>query len=424
MTIIIIKIILFILLLASLGFFNGSETAITSLSGAYLRKIKENKSKYYKAVTFWETHTEEMMTAMIIGMNLSVVGMGVLVSSLAFDITSFYKISGRTLIVAFPIISIILALVFGNIFPKTFARYNAEKVGIIVLPLIVRISKLLKYIIKFLSGISVKVLNLISSKKENPNVEADEIDFLLSNEKTSPLEEEERELVSNIMDFAERKISHVMMPRSEIFAVNIEDKKEDIIKQIIDAEISRIPVYQGNLNNIIGIIYSKDLLVAWKNSDFIIIEDLIRPAYYVPESAKISKMLKEFKTGHHHMAIVVDEFGSTVGIASIEDLLEEIVGEVWDEYDMRDKTVVPYGKGEYLILAYESVLNVNKELDLNIPEDEDFSTINGWVLELFGEIPENGKKIVWQEYEIEIQDADEKQVNRIILRKKENVLSN
>lgn len=414
---IIIKIIIFILFLISLIFFNASETSITSLSGGYLRRVKENKPKYKKVVMFFENNTEAVITAIIIGMNMSVVGMGVVSTSIAFDVSEALGLSDKFLNILFPALSIIIALLFGNIFPKTFARYNAEKVGLFLLPFIVKFYKLFKHIIIFLSDISSKIVMLFIKKKESPYVKADEIDFLLSNEATSPLPEDSRELVSNIMDFAETRISQVMIPRSEIFAVNIEDDRDEIIRQIIETEYSRVPVYKGNLNNIIGIIYTKDLALSWRNSDIIILEDLIRPAYYVPESTKINRMLKEFKKGQYHIAIVVDEFGSTVGIASIEDLLEEIVGEVLDEYDMEEKNIMPYGDNSYLIQAYESVLNLSDALEMEIPEG-DYSTVNGWVLELFGKIPETGEKITWENYEIEIQDADEKKVNRIILRKK------
>lgn len=418
MMIIIFKTILFIFLLAMLGFFNGSETAITSLSGAYLRRAKEKQVRNFSYITFWETHSDEIMTTMMIGMNLSLVGMGVVVASMAVDVMELYDIEGRALSIIFPAVSIMLALIFGNIFPKTFARYNSEKVGLAVLPAVVKISKALRVFNRLLSGISNRILKILFKKKETQSVKADEIDFLLSNENTSPLPDDSREMVSNIMDFADRRISQVMVPRSEIFAVNLEDGKDKIIKQIIDTEFSRVPVYKGSLNDIVGIIYSKDIAVAWRSSDIIIVEDLIRPVHYVPENAKVSKMLKEFKTGHHHIAIVVDEFGSTIGIASIEDLIEEIVGEVWDEYDesdMNEKTVVNLRDGSYLVQASESIANLNDELDLDIPED-DYSTVNGWVLEIFGSIPKNGEKARWKNFEIEIQDADQKQINRIILR--------
>ncbi|MDR1941488.1 MAG: hemolysin family protein [Endomicrobium sp.] len=412
---IIIKIILFIILLAALGFFNAAETALTSLSGVYLRRLKENHSKYRACVLYWETNTGELMTAMIIGMNLSIVGIGVIVSSLSFDISKTYGFRYDVFAVAASAATIILALIIGNIFPKTFARYNAEKVGAAVLPSIIVFGKFFKHVIKFLIAISNRILKIFVKKKESRSVEAEEIDFLISNERTSPLAYDAREIAGNIMDFAKTRISQVMVPRHEIFAVDIEDKKEDVISAIIEQKFSRVPVYKGDLNNIIGIIYSKDLAVAWRSSDIIVLEDLIRPAYYVPESAKIDKMLKEFRTGRQHIAIVVDEFGSTIGIASIEDLLEEIVGEVWDEYDMMEKTILPYGDNAWLVQSYEMVANLNEELNAAIPED-DYSTVNGWVLELFGKIPQTGEKIKWNNYEIEVQDADKKKVNRIILR--------
>ncbi|MCL2145006.1 MAG: hemolysin family protein [Endomicrobia bacterium] len=419
-TIIILKIILFVFLLSVLGFFNGAETAITSLSNTYFRRAKEKRVKNYSYITFWETHSDEVMTTMMIGMNLSLVGMGVTASSLALDISEVFGLQSKFLVFIFPAVSIIIALVAGNIFPKTFARYNAEKVGLAVLPPVVKISRLLKFLNTFLSAIANRILKTFFKKKETQHVKADEIDFLLSNENTSPLPDDSRELVSNIMDFSDRRVSQVMVPRSEIFAVNIADGKEAIIKQIIDTEFSRVPVYKESLNNITGIIYSKDLAVAWRSSDIIAIEDLIRPVHYVPENAKVSRILKEFKTGHHHIAIVVDEFGSTIGIVSIEDFIEEIVGEVWDEYDgsdMNEKTVVTLRDGSYLIQASEAISDLNDKLKLNIP-DEDYTTVNGWVLEIFGRIPKNGEKTKWENFEIEIQDADEKKVNRIILRQR------
>jgi len=417
-SLLLIKIILFVVLLAAFGFFNGAETAVVSLPPSYLKRYALNNPRSARSVAFWENNTQEVITAMVIGMNLTVVGMGVLASSLASEASEVYNIKSNLLYFEFSIASIILALIFGSIVPKTYARYNAEKFGVAVLPAMVRLSKILSGIIKFLFGISNSVIRILPKRKESRTVKADEIDFLLSNEKTSPLGKDSRKLVSNIMDFSERRVSHVMTPRLEIFAVDIEDKKEDIMEKIFDNKFSRVPVYKGGLNNIIGVIYSKDIAFAWRNSDIIVLEDLIRPALYVPETAKVSSILKEFKTGRHHMAVVVDEFGSTVGVVSLEDLLEEIVGDVLDENDEKEKLAIPYGKDSFLVWAQESITDLNKELNMDIDEDESFSTVNGWILELFGRIPAVQEKINWKNYEIQIQDVDEKKVNRIIIRKR------
>jgi putative hemolysin len=357
------------------------------------------------------------MIAMIMGMSLSLVGMGVVLSSLSADISEYCNLKSDILNVVFPAFSIVLTLVIGNIFPKTLARYNAEKMGIAVIPMIIKFATIFKVIIEFLLWVSNKIIKLFGICKESQHIKSNEIDFLLSNENTSPLPDDSRELVSNIMDFAEMRISRVMVPLSEIFAVDIDLPKEGIIKHIIETQYSRVPVYRGNINNIVGIIYTKDLAVAWRSYGAIVFEDLIRPAYYAPENAKVNKILKEFKTGHQHITIVVDEYGSTIGIASIEDLLEEIVGDVWDEYDLKGKTIMSIGVNSYLIQAYESISNVNDELNIEIPEGN-YTTVNGWILELFGRIPEDGEKIDWQDYSIEVQDADVKKVNRIVLKKK------
>ncbi|MDR0823434.1 MAG: hemolysin family protein, partial [Endomicrobium sp.] len=407
-----------------------SETTIVSISESYLKQLKAQRPKLAKYISFLQNSSDEAITAMVIGLNLAVVGISVLSSSIISDL-NFERNDVKASFIL-PAAIIIITLVFGNIFPKSFARYNAEKAAPKILPFIVLFSSILKPIVKNLSKIANIIIRLFLSKnkKESRLVKAEEIDFLLSNEITSPLTDDSREIISNIMDFSDMRVSQVMTPRSEVFAVDIAkelDKgentarrqgKEEIISSIIDSQYSRVPVYKNHLGNIVGIIYSKDLAIAWRNSDIIILEDLIRPAYFVPESARVNQVLKEFKKGRRHSAIVVDEFCLAVGIVSIEDLLEEIVGEVLDEYDIDEKKIITYigadGK-EYLIMAKESVLNVNDYLKINIP-DGDYSTMNGWVLSLFGKIPKNGEKTKWQNYEIEIKDADEKKINRIILK--------
>jgi CBS domain containing-hemolysin-like protein len=355
------------------------------------------------------------MAAIIIGMNLSLVGIGVVVSSLATDVAAYYKVRTNILSVVFSLFSIVFALTVGSIFPKTLARYNAERLGIVALPVVIKFAEFFKLIVRFVTGISNKIIRLFGVQEEISHVRADEIDFLLSNENTSPLPRDSRKLVSNIIDFAEIKISQVMVPLSEIFAVDFDLPKEKIIKSIIKAGFSRVPVYRKNINNIIGIMYAKDLAIAWRQSEIIILEDLIRPVYYVPENAKINKILEEFKTKRHHIAAVVDEFGSIIGIASIEDLLEEIVGEIWDEYDLKEKTVIPINANSYLVETYESISNVNSILNINIPEKASYTTINGWILELFARIPKVGEKMDLQDYSIEIKDADLRKVNKILL---------
>ena len=406
-----------IFLFLALACFSLSETAIISLNKGYLKQLK-NRRKLSRSASFIEKRSDEAITAMVVGLNLSVIGIGVLSASIIMDLG--YK--GFKQDFLFPALTILAALIIGNIFPKTFARYNAQKAAPFVLPFVHFCAKCFMPIVKVLSKLANKLIRRISKSKEDQTVKAEDIDFLLSNETTSPLSDDSRQIAGNIMDFAEIRVSQVMTPRSELFAVDIEQSRQTIIRSIIDSQYSRVPVYKKHLNAVVGIIYSKDLALSWRNSDIIILEDLIRPVYYVPESAKVNVVLKEFKSGRRHLAVVVDEFGLTVGIVSIEDLLEEIVGEVLDEYDKEEKHIITYGHYghlRHLIDAQESVLDVNEKIGIEIP-DGDYSTIGGWVLSLFGKIPKAGEKIYWQNFRIEIERADKKQIHKILLEAKKN----
>ena len=265
---------------------------------------------------------------------------------------------------------------------------------------------------------SESVLGLFGqhSKKEKPFLQAEELQILLTSDETIPLSKPARKMMKNIIEFAKTRVSQVMIPRDKVSAVNLDQTPEQIIEQIIEKEYSRVPVYRGNLDNIVGIIYSKDLALAWRGGSLFVIDDLIRPAYFVPGSARVDKVLREFKTGHQHMAIVVDEFGSTMGLATIEDLVEEIVGEIWDEYDIQENTILPLPEGGWMVRAGESLKKINDELGLGLPAN-DFDTLNGWALDLFGRIPKAGENIRWGGLEVEVVDADKKKILRLKIRK-------
>jgi CBS domain containing-hemolysin-like protein len=412
-TVLLVKSIILLALFALLILFSLSETAVMSLSNENISTLKKRKGKLLKYVNFWERNNELAIATLIVGLNISVTAISIVSASLIADL----MLSTFKQTIVFPALVIVAALIFGNIFPKTFARYNVVKMAPLSLFLIYTCSKVFRLPAKLLLKISSRLVRFASKNKESQIVKADEIDFLLSDERTSPLSKDFRKMASNIMDFQDTKILQVMTSRSELFAVDMDDPRSEIIKDIIDSQYSRVPAYRGDLSNVVGIIYSKDLAISYRNAHFIILEDLLRPAYYVPESASLNSVLKEFRSGHHHCAIVVNEFGLTVGIVSIEDLLEEIVGDVSDEFDTVEKRVVLYGhsKQQYLVQAQELVLDINEDLNIEIP-DGDYSTVGGWVLELFGKIPRVGEKIMWKNYEIEIKDANEKKINKVVFK--------
>ncbi len=417
MLLVIIKLIIFIFFMCSAAFFSAAETAVTSLTSYTVQRLKEKHNKLYKYFLYWEQNSNDVITSIIVGINVSVVAIGVSATSIALDLIERYGLYKSLYMAIVPIITIALTLVFANLIPKTYGRFEAEKVVVRTFPIVIKFSYLSKYLNGFLVSISNGILKFFGRKTQEPQrIQPDEVEFLLSNENVSPLSIMSRKIINRIIEFRKTKITQVMVSRSDILAVNIEQPKEKVMQEIIATQFSRVPIYRGSIDNIIGIISAKDIAMAWRTNDILAIEDLIHPVYYVPETAYIKQIILEFKKGKNNMAIVVDEFGSTIGLVTMEDLLEEIVGEVWDEYDeVKDENIIKMAQGKYLINAGKSISDINDELKLNIPEDH-FTTINGWILEHFGYIPKKYEKFVWNNIEIEIESVEAKKVKRIILK--------
>lgn len=422
MILIIIKLLFFIILVLLVAFFSAVETALTSLSHSHVRRLKEKYNKFHKYVAVWEKNPEDIITTILVCMNMSVVAVGVVTTSLELSLIEYFSLNKTLWIAIFTTLSIIIVLIFGSIIPKTIARYNVEIFSLKTLPILVRLSIFTAKLNTFLVSLSTSILAFFGKNTSEPtSIEADEIDFLLSNAEVSPLSPASRKIIKRIIEFRKTKVTQVMAPRSEILAVDINQPQDKVIEDIIATKFTRVPIYKESMNNIIGIIHIKDLAMTWRSGGVLRVEDIVKPVYYVPETAYIKQLFINFQNNHQHIAIIVDEFGSTIGLVTIEDILEEIVGEVWDEYDIQERNIVKLKENEYIINASESIANVNDELKLSIPE-EHFSTINGWVLECFGYIPKVYEKTIWKDFEIEIDSATSKKIKRIILRKKENVL--
>ena len=418
------KLILFILSIISIAFFAGAEIALTSMNSLTFSVLKDKYPRSKRWILLWEEHPNEILASILIGTNLSMVGTAVLGSSIALDLSTcvVLKMSYEVIALITSIAVIAITLLFGELIPKITSRYFPERVSLLVLPILGPMSHVVYPISRFLIRVSEKLIWLFDRKKshETPFIRPEELKVLLLNDETLPLSKPARNIISNIIDFRQTRISKIMVPRTEIQTVNLNQSAENVIEQIIEKGFSRIPVYRDSVDNIVGIIYSKDVILAWRDGTLFLLEDLLRPVYFVPSSAKIDHVLREFKKGHQHMAVVVDEFGSTVGLATIEDIVEEIVGEIWDESDdVHAKGIFSMPDNTYLIKATETLTNVNHELKLSLPSQE-FATVSGWVLDLFGKIPHPGEKATWGELEVEIIDADKRKVQKIQIKKIDN----
>ncbi len=217
------------------------------------------------------------------------------------------------------------------------------------------------------------------------------------------LKEDEREMISSVFEFRDTEVKEVMVPRTEMFAIDIEEEDfNKILGRILDAGHSRIPVYQNKVDDILGILYARDILYYWDKAGSINIRQLLRPAFYVPESKKVNSLLKEFQREKTHIAIVVDEYGGTAGLVTIEDLLEEIVGEIFDEYDTEEKMYEIKDDGSIMVNARMDLEEANEVFAINLPEKDSYETLGGFIFDQLERVPDDGEELSYKNLAIKI----------------------
>jgi CBS domain containing-hemolysin-like protein len=208
-----------------------------------------------------------------------------------------------------------------------------------------------------------------------------------------------------------------MIPRTQLDGVSSKATVEQCLDKFIDTGYTRLPVFDKDLDHIVGMLYAKDFLAVLKERELIILQDVIRPAFFVPESKKVTELLREFRKGRIHMAVVVDEYGGTAGIVTLEDLVEEIIGEIRDEYDTESGPVKPRGADQWEVEADFSLHDFGAEIGVDFPEEGEASSVGGFVAEHLGRIPARGAKLTWGRVQFDVLDASERRVKRVLVKR-------
>ena len=244
------------------------------------------------------------------------------------------------------------------------------------------------------------------NKKEN-SVESQE-------QKTTEelLEEEKEDMIQGVEELSTTSVKEVMIPRIDVDFINIETDRAELLEKISDSGHSRFPVYKNSIDNVIGVLYVKDLIRCFSKEEPFELEKIIRKAYFVPETKRIDSLLREFKRRHIHIAMAVDEYGGLSGIVCMEDIIEEIVGDIQDEFDNERDDIVSLGKNIWLVDGRENLSDLNEEIGSTFPQEE-FDTLGGFVLDLFGKIPVKYEKMTWNNYDFIIQDMDVHRIDMI-----------
>ena len=428
-----IQIIVLILLIMLNAFFAASEIAYISLNDAKIDKQAKEGNKKAKSIKKMLKDPSKFLATIQIGITLA----GFLSSAFASE-TFASKLAPilNDLVpqvgietwnnVAIILITIVLSyftLIFGELVPKRIAMRNYEKIAFGTVKALRFLSIITLPFVKFLT-FSTNIVSKIFgvSGEEEETVTEEEIRMMVDvGEEKGTIDKDESEMINNIFEFDDKIVSEIMLPRTEIFAVDINSSISDVIEELSsnNNRYSKIPVYEENIDEIKGVLYVKDILVSQKNKNAKI-KGLIKEAYYVSESKSVKEVFTELRQNKKQMAIIIDEYGGTSGIVTMEDILEEIVGEIYDEYDEIIEKTKKIDDNTYILSGTLAIYEVEKILDIQIPDGE-YDTLSGYLIEVLGKIPDEKEKPIIETEKViyNVEKCKDKRIVRVKAVKRE-----
>lgn len=382
--------ILFVILLGLSAFFSGSETAYFSLSELNLSKLRDEKRASSRRIIRLIKESRRLLITIITGNTIVNVAAASIAAFLAITVGQKFGLSHNLIISLEVVVVTFVILVLSEVTPKIIAVRNPVQIARLTAIPLYFFFYLLWPITFLLTNFVQLLTRLIKGKDEKDTVlTANELKVLLDiGEERGELEAEEKEMIHSIFEFSETQVREVMVPRIDMVCVPHAIKLSKLIQVIKECGHTRIPVFQDTVDNICGIINAKELLPHVKNHDEEInLLKLARPPYFVPESKKIDELLREFQNAKTHMAIVVDEYGGTAGLITLEDVIEEIVGEIQDEYDQEAPLIRPLDENTWVSNAKISIYELNEILGIELPEEEGYESLGGFIMHQTGNVP-------------------------------------
>jgi magnesium and cobalt exporter, CNNM family len=403
------QIISLIILLILSGFFSSSETALFSISRTKARHLAKLVGRTNALIKRMKDNPHKLLSTILIGNNVVNVAASAIATRLSIDIfqnsamgtASSYVIGAVTGVMTF------LILVFGEVIPKSMATRNSILVARIVIFPIYWCSLFFKPIVWFLDFIP----KLTGRIQQSPAVTEEELmTFVEVVEEGGEIKEEEKELIHNIFEFDDTNASEIMTPRADMFVIEVDAPLN--LLSITESGFTRIPVIDDSIDNVVGVLNVKDLLAhEARRSEPPDVRQIMRPAYFVPEHKKLDSLLHQFKKRKTHMAIVVDEHGGVSGLITLEDALEELVGEIRDETDKEEPLIIKKKNKEWIVMGKTDIEEVNDIVGMNIPDSPEYDTFSGYILEQIGRIPNENEELSIGAFRVVVKEKDG---NRII----------
>jgi len=401
---------IFIILLLLSGFFSSAETALFSISRTRAIHLAKEKGKAFKLIKRMKEDSHTLLSTILIGNNLVNVAAAAIATAITMNSVPNYAVGLATGAVTF------LILVFGEVFPKSLATRNNLAIARLSIYPIYWLSLLFFPLIKFLNFIP-----WLTGRMARPQTVTEEelMTFVEVVEEEGEIKEEEKELIHNIFEFDDTNASEIMTPRADMFVVEVGEPLQ--IKEIIDSGFSRIPVIEGTIDNVIGMLHIKDLFMHVATSDDPVdVRKILRTPYFVPENKKLDTLLHQFKKRKNHIAIIVDEHGGVSGLITLEDALEELVGEISDETDKEEPYITSLKSKSWIVLGKTDIEDVNEELGMNIPDTDTYDTFSGFILDKLGKIPQENEEIQVDDFTITVKKRDGNRIKEYLVKQKIN----
>lgn len=400
--------ILIVLIILS-AFFSSAETAFTTVSNIQIRNLIEEGNKKAVLVDKIIENKSKMLSAILIGNNLVNISASSLATILAQKLFGSYAISAVTAILT------VVILIFGEITPKSLATMSALKFALLYAKIVYYLMFLLTpviYVINFLSNILLKLLRIDTNAKSAAITENELRTIVDVSHEEGVIEKEERQMINNVFDFGDCVASDVMVPKVDMKMADINSSYDELIAIFREEKFTRIPIYQDSTDNVIGIINMKDLLL-YNPNELFDVRNYLRSAFFTYEGKKVSELMVEMKKTSVNIVIVLDEYGITSGLITLEDLLEEIVGEIHDEYDSDDEEPIKeICNNKYLIDGQLKILDLNDRLELNL-HSEEYDSIGGLIIEKLDRFPNPGDIIIVDNVSIKVITMDKMRIDTV-----------
>jgi CBS domain containing-hemolysin-like protein len=403
------QVVVLIVLLVLSGFFSSAETALFTISKAKAIHLAKQKGPTNKLIKKMKDDPHRLLSTILIGNNIVNVGASAIATAITISLVESHAIGIATGVMTF------LILIFGEFFPKSIATRNNILVARLVVFPLYWLSVLFTPLIVFLNFIP-KLTGKIHKK---PQVtEAELMTFVEVVEEEGEIKEEERELIHNIFEFDDTNASEIMTPRADMFVIDVDEELN--LEEIVNSGFTRIPVIEGDIDHVVGILNIKDLLKHQATSDDAFnVRKIMRESYFVPENKKLDNLLQQFKKRKQHLAIIIDEHGGVSGLITLEDALEEIVGEIVDETDRIEAHIVKLKKDAWRVLGKSEIDEVNDKIPMDIPDSKDYDTFSGYVLNQIGRIPREKDEILLGGFLVTVNEMDGNRIREYIVCQKD-----